>query len=75
MGEIKLTEKDLKILEVIKSIRGASWGPTEIGIKLGKPYNSASSYCSGSLKKLMEAVLIVKLTTDRIRYKLKQPQK
>jgi hypothetical protein len=75
MSGIKLTEKDLKVLEVIKSIRGASWGPTEIGIKLGKPYNSASSYCSGSLKKLMELGFILKITTDRVRYKLKQPQK
>jgi hypothetical protein len=75
MGEIKLTEKDLKILEVIKSSRGAILGPTDIGMNLGKSYNSASSYCSGSLKKLMEAGLIVKLTTDRVRYKIKQLQK
>ena len=70
MSEIKLTEKDLQILEVIKSTVGAI-GPTEIGTKLGKSYNSASPYCSGSLKKLMNAGLIVKITTDRVRYKLK----
>lgn len=71
MSEIKLTEKDLKILEVIKNTVGAI-GPTEIGMKLGKSYNSASSYCSASLKKLMAAEKVVKITTDRVRYKLKR---
>jgi len=74
MSEIKLTEKDLQILEVIKNSKFAL-GPTEIGLSLNKPYNSASSYCSGPLKKLMEAGLIVKITTDRVRYKLKQSKK
>jgi predicted transcriptional regulator len=72
MSEIKLTEKDKLILEVIKSTCGAI-GPTEIGVKLGRSYNSVSSYCSGSLKKLMNAGLIVKITTDRVKYKLKRP--
>jgi hypothetical protein len=72
MSEIKLTEKDLEILEVIRGNIYAM-GPTEIGLILGKPYNSASSYCSGSLKKLMNAGLIIKITTDRVKYKLKQP--
>lgn len=71
MSETKLTEKDLKILEIITPHVGAI-GSTEIGMKLGKSYNSASSYCSGSLKKLMEAGKIIKITTDRVRYKLKQ---
>lgn len=62
MTEIKLTEKDLKILEVIKNNVGAI-GPTEIGMKLERSYNSASSYCSGSLKKLLAAGKIVKITT------------
>lgn len=70
MGEVKLTEKDLNILDVIR--RTHIIGPTEIGLRLGKSYNSASSYCSGSLKKLIAAGLIVKITTDRVRYKLKQ---
>ncbi len=74
MGEIKLTEKDLKILEVIKaSPMGKT--PTDIGIIFGKSYNLASSYCSGSLKKLMAAGLIVKIKTDRVRYKFKQLQR
>lgn len=71
MSEIKLTEKDLEILEVIKGNIYAM-GPTEIGLILGQPYNSASSYCSGSLKKLMAAGMIIKITTDRVKYKLKQ---
>lgn len=70
MSEIKLTEKDLQILEVIKLNRNGIT-PTSLGISLGKPYNSASSYCSGSLKKLMTAGLIIKITTDRVKYKLK----
>lgn len=74
MKEIKLTAKDLSILEVIKRHTGAI-GPTEIGMKLDKSYNSASSYCSGSLKKLMTAGMIVKIKTDRVRYKLKQLHK
>ena len=69
MSEIKLTEKDLKIFEVIKNHVGAI-GPTEIGTKLFQSYNAASSYCSGSLKKLLAAGLIVKITTDRVKYKL-----
>lgn len=71
MSEVKLTEKDLSILEVITKSKYAL-GPTEIGMKLDKTYNQASSYCSGSLKKLMEVGMIVKITTDRVRYKLKQ---
>ena len=71
MKEIKLTEKDLIILNAIKNSKYAL-GPTEIGLSLDISYNSASSYCSGSLKKLMNAGLIVKITTDRVRYKLKQ---
>jgi hypothetical protein len=74
MKETKLTEKDLKILEVIKNRVGAI-GPTEIGIKLGQCYTQASSYCNSSLKKLLAAGLIVKITTDRVKYKLKQIQK
>ena len=70
MKETKLTEKDLKILEIITNHVGAI-GPTEIGLKLDKSYNQASSYCSGSLKKLMEAGKIVKITKDKVRYKLK----
>lgn len=69
MKETKSTEKDLKILEIIRSNVGAI-GPTEIGIKLGQTYNSASSYCTGSLKRLMALGEIVKITTDRVRYKL-----
>ena len=59
MSEIKLTEKDLKILEVIKS---STMGKTttEIGMKLGKHYGQASSYCSPSLKKLTTAGMIVR---------------
>lgn len=71
MSEIKLTEKDLKILDIIKRTPMGET-PTDIGIKLGKSYNQASSYCSASLNKLMNAGLIVKITTDRVRYKLKQ---
>jgi DNA-binding CsgD family transcriptional regulator len=74
MSEIKLTEKDLKILELI-SINCGSMSPTQIGMAMGQSYNSASSYCSSSLKRLMAAGKIVKITTDRVRYKLKQPQK
>lgn len=74
MSEIKLIEKDLKIFEIIKNNCGAI-GPTEIGMKLDRSYNSASSYCSGSLKKLMAADKIIKITTDRVRYKLKQLHK
>lgn len=71
MQEIKLTEKDLKILEVIKS-SPIGKTPTEIGMKLGKHYGQASSYCSSSLKKLMEAGMIVKIRLGNVRYKLKQ---
>lgn len=66
------TLKDKEILSVIAAHVG-SIGPTEIGMKLGKPYNAASSYCTPSLKKLMASGMIVKIKTDRVRYKLKQP--
>jgi predicted transcriptional regulator len=71
MKEKVLTDKDKSILAIISAHCGAI-GPTEIGVKLGKDYNSASSYCSASLKRLMNAGLIVKIKTDRVRYKLKQ---
>lgn len=74
MSEIKLTEKDLKILEVIKSSPSGKT-PTEIGMKLGKHYRQASSYCSSSLKKLTTAGMVVRIKTDRIVYKLKQLHK
>lgn len=71
MSEIKLTEKDLKILEVIKNNMGAI-GPTEIGLKLGICYTQASSHCMSSLKKLLATGKIIKITTNRVKYKLKQ---
>lgn len=71
MNEIKLTEKDLKILEVLINNKYAL-SPTEIGLKLDQSYNQASSYCSNSLKKLMAAGKIIKITTGGVRYKLKQ---
>lgn len=73
MSETILTQKDTIILEIIKNSKHAL-GPTEIGLELGISYNSASSYCSASLKRLMSAGLIVKITTDRVKYKLKQIQ-
>lgn len=71
MSEIKLTEKDLKILEVIKS-SPIGKTPTEIGIELGKCYTQASAYCNSSLKKLMADGKIVKIKADKVRYKLKK---
>ena len=72
MKDTGLTDKDKSILAIISAHLGAI-GPTEIGMQLGKSYNAASSYCSNSLKKLMDAGLIVKIKTDKVRYKLKQP--
>lgn len=73
MSEIKLTEKDLKILEVIKESPGAALIQTDIGMKLGKCYTQASPYCNASLKRLMEAGEIVKITNGKVKYKIKQP--
>jgi Fe2+ or Zn2+ uptake regulation protein len=66
--EIKLTEKDLKILEVI-SRNPAGISPTNIGVKLGQPYNSASAYCNSSLRKLLELGKVVKIKSDGVKYK------
>jgi hypothetical protein len=74
MKDIVLTDKDKSILAVISACVGAI-GPTEIGLKLGKSYNSASSFCAPSLKKLMDAGMIVRIVTDRVRYKLNKPHK
>ena len=71
MKELVLTEKDKAILAIISNNVG-SISPTEIGMKCGKCYTQASSYCSASLKRLMEAGLIIKITTNKVRYKLKQ---
>ena len=54
MKELKLTEKDEKILSVIKEHCG-SIGPTQIGLILGQTYSSASAYCNNSIKKLVKA--------------------
>jgi DNA-binding Lrp family transcriptional regulator len=70
MKEIKLSEKDIQIFEEVRKNVGLI-SPTEIGMKLGKPYNSASSYCSGSLKKLMEAGKVIRIKADgKIKYKV-----
>lgn len=69
MFERKLTEKDRKILEVISANVGAI-SPTEIGIKLGQSYSNASSYCFASLKKLTKMEKIIRIETNRVKYKL-----
>jgi len=69
MSEVKLTEKDLIVLKVLEDSQYAL-GPTEIGLKLGISYNSASSYCNASLKRLLAAGKVVKITTDRVKYKI-----
>jgi DNA-binding CsgD family transcriptional regulator len=74
MKDTGLTDKDKSILAIIAVHIGAI-GPTEIGTKLGKSSNSASSYCSNSLKKLMNAGLIVNIKTYKVRYKLNKPFK
>lgn len=71
MGDIKLTDKDKSILDIIKNNK-IGLSPTEIGMKLGKSYNSASSYCSSSLRKLKEAGEIIKIKIGpKTIYKLK----
>lgn len=55
--EIKLTEKDTDILNYLKS-KTNYVGPTEIGLHFGQPYNTASSWCSSSLKRLIKAKMV-----------------
>lgn len=57
---LNLTEKDNAILEVLRKFPDDFLGPTEIGLKLGKEYSAASSYCARSLKKLVKAGLVIK---------------
>lgn len=64
-----LTDKDKKILEVIKNHEVPIDGIL-LGIKLGQSYNQASKYCSNSLRKLVETGDIIRVKTDRVRYKL-----
>lgn len=69
--EIKLTEKDLKILGIIKK-HGTFITPTHIGMKLHQPYNTASSYCSSTLKKLMNEGMIMRAKIDgKVFYRIK----
>mgnify|MGYP001616632910 FL=1 len=70
---MELTAKDKSILAIITA--AGTIGPTDIGMELGKSYNSASSFCTPSLKRLMNAGFIVRIKTDKVRYKIKQPQK
>jgi len=48
-----LNKKDLSILDYIAG-NEKPVGPTEIGLFYNQPYNSASSWCSRSLQKLMD---------------------
>ena len=52
-----------KIKEYLKSIKVGKT-PTEIGLALGKNYNSASSSVNNPLKKLIEEGLVYKMKID-----------
>ena len=56
--KLNLTEKDKEILAIIQKNPTSFHSPTKIGIALGKKYNEASSYCTNSLKKLVEAGIL-----------------
>lgn len=55
----EIMSQDVLILEILKEGK-IFMGPTEIGLKLGKSYNTASSYCNRPLKRLLAAGLIEK---------------
>lgn len=67
MEDIKLTEKDRSILQVLKvNPRGLS--PTILGQELGKSYHKASAYCNGSLKKLVRIGLVKRIINEGVKY-------
>lgn len=55
-----LTCKDHIVLELLQKFPGDYLGPTEIGLKLGFPYNSASARVNGSLKRLIKAGKVIR---------------
>ncbi|NHM33011.1 hypothetical protein [Neobacillus terrae] len=69
----KITEKDRIIYEALCELnnevtaeqRKLGFGPTQIGVRLGRDKYDASSYCTLSLKKLIEFRLVEKLSNGR----------
>lgn len=59
MRNRKITEKDLEILKYLGEQTEAK-GPTDIGIYFGKKYSQASSYCTESLKRLLDGGYITR---------------
>lgn len=60
---LSMTPKQKEILEALKTLyaqKNEPIGPTEIGLYLGKEYQSASSYCASTLKKLTENCVVEK---------------
>jgi hypothetical protein len=53
-----------KVIEYLKSMNNGKT-PTEIGLALGKPYNSASSSVSPALKYLVKCGLATRQIIDR----------
>lgn len=61
-----------KVLNYLKGFNTGK-GPTEIGLALGKDYNTASSSVSPSLKKLVDERKITRQVLDgKVTYKYKR---
>ncbi|MBT2663872.1 hypothetical protein [Bacillus sp. ISL-45] len=69
----QITEKDRKIYEALFDLNNSpqnnyqqqGFGPSQIGVKVGRDKYDAASYCTLSLKKLIEFGLVEKLPNGR----------
>lgn len=69
----QITEKDRRIYETLLELHNMprdkyqkqGFGPSQIGVKLGREKYDAASYCTLSLKKLIEFGLVAKLPNGR----------
>lgn len=53
----ELTDKQQQVCDILAK-HGHSMGPTDIGVKAGKPYNNASAWATGALKALVKFGLV-----------------
>lgn len=53
----ELTDKQQQVYDILAK-HGRSMGPTDIGVKAGKPYYNASAWASGALKALIKFGLV-----------------
>jgi len=63
------TDKQVQVLAVLRR-NPTGLGPTDIGLKCGRDWNSASSWASPAIKALVKGGYLIRFKDRTIKYKL-----